>query len=142
MKAIIFAIIIQVTSHASAQDPNFWNTLSQVNFINKKDPNGFTIEVPVFSQHLKSFQGKQVTLKGYIIPLEEVGGQGKFMLSSLPFNLCYFCGAAGPETVVEVDSSKPIKFVTKPIRMTGVLWLNTSDPDHHIYVLKQAKLIE
>jgi len=115
--------------------------LAQVKFQTKKDKSGYDIEVPVFSNLLKTFHGKKIKLKGYIIPLEELGGQGKFMLSSLPFNLCYFCGAAGPETVVEVQSIEKVKFTTKQIVMEGTLLLNDNDPDHHIYILKSAKSV-
>jgi hypothetical protein len=70
-----------------------------------------------------------------------VGGSGKFMLSSLPFNLCYFCGAAGPETVIEVETKEKVKFSSKQITMEGIIVLNETDPDHHIYILKNARLI-
>lgn len=123
------------------QSPNFWQTLAQVHFENKKDKAGYAVEVPVFSTYLKSFHGKKVVLKGYVIPLEEVGGSGKFMLSSLPFNLCYFCGAAGPETVVEVETTEKVKFSTRSIVMEGTLVLNDRDPNHHIYILKAARLM-
>jgi len=124
-----------------AAQENFWHVLAQVSFKNVKDKNGYDAELPVFSNYLKTYQGKKVTIKGYVIPLDEVGGDGKFMLSSLPFNLCYFCGAAGPETVVEVETTVKVKFSTKQITMEGTIVLNATDPDHHIYILKNAKLI-
>ena len=120
---------------------NFWHVLAQVSFKNVKDKNGYDAELPVFSKYLKTYQGKKVTIKGYVIPLDEVGGEGKFMLSSLPFNLCYFCGAAGPETVVEVETTDKVKFSSKQISMEGTIILNETDPDHHIYILKNAKLV-
>ncbi|HEY3401976.1 MAG TPA: hypothetical protein VGK59_01235 [Ohtaekwangia sp.] len=136
-----FICLVLISASAFGQDNNFWHTLAQVSFENKKDKNGYDVETPVFSKYLKTFQGKKVKLKGYIIPLEELGGPGKFMLSSLPFNLCFFCGAAGPETVVEIESTEKVKFTTKPITMEGTLMLNDKDPDHHMYLLKQAILI-
>ena len=139
MKFLIL-LFMAITTVATAQD-NFWNTLAEVGFQTKKDANGFEVEVPLFSKHLKTFQGKRIRVKGYIIPLAEVGSQSKFMLSALPFNLCYFCGAAGPETVMEVESAEKIKFSTKPIVMEGTLMLNDEDPDHHMYILKTAQII-
>jgi hypothetical protein len=137
----IFSITFLLCAHiALGQQENFWHTLAQVNFKNTKDKNGYNTELPIFSKYLKSFQGKRITIKGFVIPLEEVGG-GKFMLSSLPFNLCYFCGAAGPETIVEVETKEKVKFSTKPIVMQGILVLNDTDPNHHIYLLKNAMLI-
>jgi hypothetical protein len=136
----LLALVLLTVTVATAQD-NFWNTLAEVGFQSKKDANGFEVEVPLFSKHLKTFQGKKIRIKGYIIPLAEVGSQSKFMLSALPFNLCYFCGAAGPETVMEVMSAEKIKFSTKAIVMEGTLMLNDKDPDHHIYILKAVKII-
>jgi hypothetical protein len=63
------------------------------------------------------------------------------MLSALPFNQCYFCGGAGPETVVELQTKEPIKFVTRQVTVEGVLWLNETDPDHHMYIIKNARLV-
>lgn len=129
-------------SQVLIQPENFWHVLAEVHFLNVKDAAGYTIEKPVFSKNLKSFNGKKIMLKGYMIPVAETGGSGKFMLSSQPFNICYFCGAAGPETVVEVEIAQPPKFTTSKIKMEGILVLNESDPEHHIYILKSASVIE
>jgi len=140
MKICLVFLCLTWCGAAVAQD-NFWNTLAEVGYATKKDASGYDVEVPLFSKHLKTFQGKKIRLKGYIIPLAEVGDQSKFMLSALPFNVCYFCGAAGPETVVEVASAEKIKFSTKPMVLEGTLMLNDKDPDHHMYILKAAKVI-
>jgi hypothetical protein len=126
---------------AQVQAQNFWQTLAEVGFNSKKDKNGYQVETPVFSASLKQWNGKKVKLKGYVIPVSEVGDADKFMFSALPFNVCYFCGAAGPETVIEVESTEKIKFSSKPIWMEGILQLNDKDPDHHMYLLKSAKSI-
>jgi hypothetical protein len=139
MKAFVAAFFLSLGVDA-IQPENFWQVLAEVTFQHVKDPKGYDIEKPVFSKYLRSFNGKKVVLKGYMIPLSEAGGAGKFMLSSLPFNVCYFCGAAGPETVMEVETTEKIKFTTKQIIMAGVLFLNDKDPDHHMYILKSATL--
>lgn len=145
MKITTWKILMFISLHVgtgNVQSENFWNTLAQVSFSKSRDAQGYEIEKPVFSQYLKSFQGKKIRLKGYIIPLGEIEGKGKFMLSALPFNVCYFCGAAGPETVIEIDTKQKIKFTTRPIIVEGFLVLNDKDPDHHMYVLKSATLIQ
>jgi hypothetical protein len=131
---------ILLVSTPFIQEQNFWHVLAQVSFEKSRDKDGYEIEKPLFSKELKSFHQKKVQIKGYIIPVDEVGGSGKFMLSLYPFNLCYFCGAAGPETVVEVETIEKIKFTTKQITLEGTLILNEKDPDHHIYILKSAAL--
>lgn len=141
MRLHFTGLLFVLSFYCSAQQENIWHVLAQVNFTTVKDKNGFETEIPHFSSYLKSFHGKKVKVKGYVIPLDEVGGSGKFMLSSLPFNLCYFCGAAGPETVTEVETTEKVKFSTKQIIMEGILVLNASDPNHHIYILKSAKLV-
>jgi hypothetical protein len=134
-------LIVLLSAPVVAQPMNFWQVLAEVHFENTVDNNGYNIERPVFSKYLKSFHGKKTRIKGYMIPIEETGGKGKFMLSSMPFNLCYFCGAAGPETVVEIETTQHPKFTTKQIIMEGTLFLNDKDPNHHIYILKSATII-
>ncbi len=124
-----------------AQTQNFWQVLAEVGLQTRKDGNGNIVETPVFSKNLKSYNGKKIRLKGFIIPVNEVGDQDKFMLSALPFNVCYFCGAAGPETVIEVESDEGIRFNTKAIWVEGYLQLNDSDPDHHMFILRAAQLV-
>lgn len=140
---IVFIILILFTTpepRGITQDKNFWHVLAEVGF-KKEKKNGYEIEVPLFSNHLKSWNGKKIKLKGYVIPVGEVGDESKFMFSSLPFNVCYFCGAAGPETIMEVESTQKVKFTSQAIWMEGILQLNENDPDRHIYILKTAKVI-
>lgn len=129
--------------HPVQQTPgNFWHVLAEVGFNKTKDVQGYDIEQPVFSKHLKSYHGKKISLKGYLIPMSEVTGRSEFMFSSLPFNVCYFCGAAGPETVVELQNFPSHPFTTKAIVLEGILLLNEKDPDHHIYILKSPKILK
>lgn len=137
--ACLLVLWMGVTT-ATAQEINFWHILAEVGFKKTKIAYG-EMETPVFSNHLKSYQGKKIKLKGFVIPVSETGDESKFMLSALPFNVCYFCGAAGPETIVEVETNQKVKFTTQPILMEGILLLNEKDPDHHIYILKSAKTI-
>lgn len=122
------------------QKKNFWHVLAEVSF-RKEKKNDYEMEVPLFSAHLKNWNGKKIKLKGYVIPVGEVGDENKFMFSSLPFNVCYFCGAAGPETIMEVEATEKVKFTSQAIWMEGVLQLNEKDPDRHIYILKSANVI-
>jgi hypothetical protein len=139
---ITLCLVLGAYCYTHAQTPkNFWQILAEVGFQTHKDAAGSIVETPVFSKNLKSFHGKKIKLKGFVIPINEVDDKDKFMLSSLPFNICYFCGAAGPETVIEVESNDNIRFNSKAIWVEGVLYLNDSDPDHHMYVLREAQLV-
>src|SRR5882724_10958094 len=140
MRVVLVAVIFLAGFHVRAQENSFWQTLAEVGFDQRKDKNGYSYEAPLFSQNLRRWNGKKIKLKGYVIPVGEVGDPKKFMLSSMPFNVCYFCGAAGPETVVQIEAARPVEFTTKPVIMEGILLLNDSDPDQHIYMLNAAKL--
>lgn len=138
----LISFLVVLSLHAQDQT-NYWHVLAEVGFERKLDKQfGYEIDVPKFSKGLQSWNGKRITLKGYLIPVSELGDKQVYMLSSLPFNLCYFCGGAGPETVVEIDSKEKLKFSTSSITLEGILFLNDSDPDHHMYILKEAKLIK
>lgn len=100
------------------------------------------MEVALFGGAVKRLEGKEIRLKGYIIPLEELQGQKYFIFSRYPFNLCYFCGAAGPETIIEVRSLQEINFTENLIELEGRFQTNANDPDHMMYLLLEAKQIK
>lgn len=117
---------------------NMWKALADVSFKTVRDKNGFEIDRPVFGPKVKSLQGKTVSVSGFMIPLNELNGKNIFMLSAYPFSTCYFCGGAGPETVIEIESKTKVKFTDERIALTGQLQLNDADPDHHMYILKNV----
>lgn len=143
MRKLLIIFYWLLVSAASAQDADAWRILLEVSFETMSSgEKGYEMDVPRFSDRVKSYNGKRITVKGYLIPLSEVGGKQAYMLSSLPFNSCYFCGGAGPETVIEIETKQVISFTTNQIVMEGVFVLNDKDLDHHMYILKQAKRID
>ena len=64
------------------------------------------------------------------------------ILSSLPLAECFFCGSGGPETVMEVMLSNPIKYTSKRVKVRGKLTLNSKDPEKLMYILQDATLVE
>ncbi len=141
MRKILIIIFCCVSGFASAQEIAGWQLLAEVVFETKPSAqNGYEMDSPKFSKRLKDAEGRKITLKGYLIPLSELNGKQQYMLSSLPVSSCYFCGGAGPETIIELDTNEKINFVTKQIALEGILKLNASDPDHHIFILKNPKV--
>ena len=105
--------ILFISSSVQAQD-NTWKTLSKVTFTKKYDDLlGFKVDVPVFAADVKKLDGKEITLRGYIIPVEGYRSHTEFIFSAFPYNMCFFCGGAGPETVMEVKSAQPVKYTTE-----------------------------
>jgi hypothetical protein len=119
--------------------PLTWKTLADVQIKSGKDKSGqFDIDYPVFGEKIQAFDGKWVIIKGYFIPVQEYESQTYFVLSAFPYNLCYFCGGAGPETVLEVYAQTPILYEETPMLLLGILRLNRDDPNHLLYILEKA----
>ncbi len=149
MKKIIFAFltagfILSVFSiEAQAQNSNIWKTLSKITFKKEYDELlGFKVDVPVFSPDVKKLEGKEVVVKGYIIPVEGYKSHKEFIFSAYPYNMCYFCGGAGPETVMEVFALQPIKYTAEPIEIKGRLQLNDNDINRLIYALVDVERVD
>lgn len=118
-----------------------WPKLYSIQFIpNAEDFEG--LDKPVFNEVVRALNGKEVTLPGYLVPFE--GGALKsnhFMLSSLPINVCFFCGGGGPETVVEIFAVNQVTYTEKPVEIKGKLFLNDKNPGQMIYVLTSAEFL-
>jgi hypothetical protein len=97
---------------------------------------------PKFTDKIKALHQKTITIKGYLIPLQEQKKHTNFLLSAFPYDMCFYCGKAGPETVIEVTAKKPIKTTNEVIILRGTLQLNSQDPNHLFYLMPDAELIE
>lgn len=133
--------VLGIQPSLSAQD-NTWKTLSKITFTKKYDELlGFKVDVPVFAGEVKKLDGKEITLRGYIIPVEGYRSHTEFIFSAFPYNMCFFCGGAGPETVMEVKALTPVKYTTEPVTLKGILHLNNTDVNRLMYGIEQAKLV-
>ncbi len=128
----------------SAQNgDNIWKTLSRISYKKEYDElMGFKIDKPVFSEQIKALDGKEITIKGYIIPIEGYKSHKEFIFSAFPYSMCFFCGGAGPETVMEVEASEGIKYSADAITLKGIIKLNDKDINRLMYKLVNAKLIK
>uniref|UniRef100_UPI004047F06A hypothetical protein n=1 Tax=Algoriphagus sp. TaxID=1872435 RepID=UPI004047F06A len=131
--------LVTFTQKTYAQE--VWKSLSEVTYKISQDNFG-ELYVPVFSEKIKKLEGKVVEADGYIIPFEGMFKPTHIILSSLPLAECFFCGSGGPETVMEVMLSSPIKYTSKRVKVRGKLTLNTADPEKLMYILKEAVLVE
>jgi len=127
---------------AQAQSKNLWTTLGKVTFKKQYDEMlGFKVDVPVFADEVRALNGKLVEIKGYIIPVEGYKNQKEFVFSAFPYNMCFFCGGAGPETVMEVFAKESVKYTAEAIILRGKLELNDSDVNRLMYILNNAELV-
>lgn len=126
-----------------AQTDNVWKSLSKITYRKEYDElMGFKIDKPVFSDAIKSMEGKTITVKGYIIPVEGYKSHKEFIFSAFPYSMCFFCGGAGPETVMEVSTKEPVKYTTEQITLTGTLRLNSDDINRLMFKIEHAVRVD
>ncbi len=143
MKKILFILLSLSTTTVFSQTvlkDNTWKTLSKITYKKEYDEAlGMKIDIPVFGNEVKALSGKEVTVKGYIIPTDGYKSQKEFVFSAFPYNMCFFCGGAGTETVIEVSATNPIQYTSEPIYLKGILRLNGTDINRLIYTLDKAE---
>ena len=141
----LFAILFSVaaTAQDSATKPvSLWKTLSKITYKKEYDElMGFKIDKPVFSDGIKNLDGEIVTVKGFIIPTEGYKSHNEFIFSAFPYSMCFFCGGAGPETVMEVITSQAVKYTAEAITLRGKLVLKPDDINRLMYGLEDAVVL-
>ena len=99
-----------------------------------------TVWYPDFSQEVLAANNTMVEIKGYVIPVDVESGY--YVLSANPFASCFFCGNAGPESVMELQFADGMNDVFKTdevVTFQGRLKLNWDDLEHCNYILLNAK---
>lgn len=122
-----------------------WNDLAKVDFEERfNDDLSTMVAYPIFHPSIKKLDGQMIQLKGYVIPFEETGDETIVILSAFPFTSCFFCGGAGPETVMDVQLKKQKTRFKQDAMVTfrGKLRLNDSDLDYLNYILDEAVVFE
>jgi hypothetical protein len=116
-----------------------WDDLSDVTF---EEQYVEELEVnflyPTFGEKVRKLEGQEIALKGFLLVMDRE--EGYYILSKNPFASCFFCGAAGPETIVELNMKKgEDKLVNdEMITIRGTLRLNSDDIYHCNYIFDDA----
>lgn len=139
----VLLLVGSVNSHAQVSQESVWKTLAKITYKKQYDElMGFKIDVPVFSDPVKSLEGKEIEVKGYIIPVEGYKSHKEFIFSAFPYNMCFFCGGAGPETVMEVESKEAVEYTAEQVILKGKLTLNDDDINRLMYLITDAVLVK
>lgn len=114
-----------------------WKLLGQIKYIKKPSadyPEG--VMFPIVNSTLKAKNKKQITMSGFIIPIDNKN----YALSKNVFASCFFCGQAGPETIMGIKFKNPnMKLKTDQyVTLTGTFRYNDSDVDDWIYHVENA----
>lgn len=146
MKKYLLALVLSwmfIGLSAQSNNTSVWKTLAKITYKKQYDElMGFKIDVPVFSAPIKVLEGTEIIVKGYIIPVEGYKSHKEFIFSAFPYNMCFFCGGAGPETVMEVEAAEAIEYTAEQLTLKGTLYLNDSDINRMMYMIKDATLVK
>ncbi|HSF90075.1 MAG TPA: hypothetical protein VLA46_11695 [Saprospiraceae bacterium] len=138
---LVFASCI--SSFSYAQQTITWDQLTDVKFSKKFSAElGIELLEASFGPSVKALDGKEIIIKGYIIPLDPLGTQ--YVISRNPMASCFFCGGSGPETVAELRlHPKSIRrYATDEIlSFKGKLMLNEKNSESLNYVILNAERI-
>jgi hypothetical protein len=131
----------------SAQNTdNVWRTLALMKFERQYSENDGIGQQQQgrFISLIEALEAKEITLKGYIVPLSGKNAQSHFMFSAYPYSDCFFCGKAGPESVVEVftKNQKLITFKEGAITLKGIFRFTSRDPNDIMFTLENAEVVD
>lgn len=129
------------TTVAATADTLTWKLLSQIKYIKKQSkdyPEG--VMYPVINPTLKAKNSKPIVMSGFIIPIDNKN----YALSKNVFASCFFCGQAGPETIMGIKFKNPgMKLKTDQyVTLQGTFRSNDSDVDDWIYHIENAVIIK
>jgi hypothetical protein len=122
------------------QSPNLWKVFEEVRFESKYiDEEKALFYVPQFGDELLRMEGKKYIIKGYYLPID-LSSSG-IVLSRYPMATCFFCGEAGPESVMMVSPTKKLEGLKMDDELIfeGTLELNDDDVYQLSFILKDAR---
>ncbi len=140
---IITFVLAGLFETAQSQKIITWDVLKNVDFdeVWSEEFQAYYM-VPKFGKAIQSLDGKEVQIRGFIIPVDIV--QDYYVLSANPYSSCFFCGQAGPESVMEVQMVKQYDGLRMDQVLTfkGKLRLNVDDIYQLNYILEEAEVVE
>jgi len=129
-----------ITGATAVSDTLSWKLLGQIKFVKKPSddyPEG--VMFPVVNSTLKAKGGKPIVMSGFIIPIDNK----TYALSKNVFASCFFCGQAGPETIMGIKFKNPgTKLKTDQyVTLSGTFRYNDNDVDDWIYHIENAVVV-
>lgn len=118
-----------------------WKLLGQIKYVKRVTddyPEG--VMFPIVNTTLKAKNKKPIIMSGFIIPIDNK----TYALSKNVFASCFFCGQAGPETIMGIKFKDPsIRLKTDQyVTLQGNFRYNDSDVDDWIYHIDNAVIVK
>lgn len=134
-----FVLFVVPVNLGAQKDTITWQTLQKLDY--KESPHDVygTVYLPVFSSSIQRLSNKKVVIRGYLVPVDKTS----WALSQNTYASCFFCGKAGPETVIGLTfASNPgtLKMDANAL-VTGTLIVNGTNVDDWMYSMKDVEII-
>lgn len=146
--ALFFLLPAIFIPEVSAQQPQAvsWEMLKDVKWSQKymSSLSGY-YQMPDFGRQIEFLDNRPVIIQGFYVPVNVEGTI--FALSETPSYACFFCGTGGIESVMEILVKKgyhDLKRIRtdRYIQVKGIFSINRDDPEHLMYLLKEAELVK
>jgi hypothetical protein len=124
----------------TAVDTLNWKLLGMIKFVKKPDKEYGEVMYPVISPLLKQKNKKRIAMTGFIVPIDNVS----YALSKNVFASCFFCGAAGPETIMGIKfrGATPKLKTDQYVTLEGNFRVNETDVEDWIYHIEDAIIVK
>lgn len=145
MRILVLFFLLYSCTLLTAQSKDNWNTLALV--VQHRafdDMMGMEVVKAIPLQPVLDLDGKRIEISGYMIALSaKIEKQSHFMFSRYPQNMCFFCGAAGPESAMQVfmKDGEKVNFQKEKVTLSGILQVQNNDASGLIYFLQEAKIV-
>lgn len=118
-----------------------WKLLGAIKFVKKqhKDyPEG--VMFPIINSTLKAKNKKKIAMSGFIVPIDNT----TYALSKNVFASCFFCGQAGPETImgIKFKGATPKLKTDQYVTLEGNFRVNENDIEDWIYHIDEAVIVK
>lgn len=141
---LLFSCLICTSISLSAQEMSVWKTLASLTIQKEFDEfTGMEVHKPTFFPNVLQLEGEEIVVEGYIIPLTGKRAQSHYMFSAYPVNMCFFCGKAGPESVMQVfmKDAEKVNYTEERITVKGIFKINRDLTQQMFYNLENAQVL-
>ena len=123
----------------AGKDTITWTLLNNVEYKESPHDTYGTVYLPTFSKDIKKLLGKTVIIKGYLVPVDKT----TWALSKNTYAACFFCGKAGPETVLGLAwKAEPGKLkMDANATLIGKFVLNGTNVDDWMYSIVDVEIL-
>jgi len=142
VSSITLVFLFFWTNASIGQTKITWEDLGDVVFESEyHEADSSVYWYPTFGKSVLELAEKHINIKGYLIRLE--WDSPAYMLSAYPFAACFFCGNAGPESVIHLHFEDEQDYEMDEVHVfSGRLELNEQDPFQMTYHLWEVTQVD